>query len=925
MEEKETNVDAMADDDVTDKSTLFVRGLGPKCTGENLEAHFSGVGPIRHSFVVTDSESFCKGYGFVQFTNEDDAASAINFLQGSLVGSRKIRLHFARRRMREGGRGTVDSERAAKINRKIVNERTDGLSSFGPKAVAAGIVDEDGGLARSPKATSNWRMRGSSTANWSGSLSVRTVLVKPPESDSGSRATSLSESAVRRILETSPECVPQACLFSANGSEMRCVFLSWPIAGKAAALLHENGFPSCIEAYNGGRKCRVIVRNLPYRLNSKEMQEVFGKVGKIRSLNIPKVSDISFDASVGKNSERPGIASSGSASENVTETCPGFAFVEYFLAAHAKSAISMINGAKIGGRVVAVDLAVGKQAFQAINSILVSGKVAAFSEEVSGAVDATHRSSPSYENEDGGNDAESHSVSNAMEGRTKYSGTEKPENSFIEAVVNNGDAHDDDEISEGPECKTPMSPASKLKKSAEELPRTVFVRNLPFETSSHELHEALSKYGVVDQALLVIDPVKGRPRGTAFVRFRNSESAAKAVETNSRGVLSSGNSNISQMVPDSSGTSIGGRPLLISRAVDRSRAQELGAMIKTSETQKEDTRNLRLAWIGQVKPGTKEAIGLSQSDLERRAKAEREKRAKLSHNPNAFVSDVRLSVRNIPRNFDEKVLKHLFLCGARGIRSSNQSCLSFPKISHCKIVRDEERNGRSKCYGFVQFEKHEHAISALNTINNNPKALELLLDKRPKELAIDQERGRLLRKEWGDSRRLVVEFAIEDVRQVRIIESVKARGRERAELARKSRNCNEKSDSASTLKRKLEKNVNLADEVLGRGRKVRRREKQSTSSLEGPETTKEVRKHSMIRDTSRPVNAKKRTLELKVAEEHEPDIQSTSRALSWTTGDKLQPRKSKKKKSSEKFEALVESYRRKVTGAGDPAISRWFD
>lgn len=44
-----------------------------------------------------------------------------------------------------------------------------------------------------------------------------------------------------------------------------------------------------------------------------------------------------------------------------------------------------------------------------------------------------------------------------------------------------------------------------------------------------------------------------------------------------------------------------------------------------------------------------------------------------------------------------------------------------------KIVRDEERrdargNPRSKGFGFLEFEKHEHALATLQALSDNPKA-----------------------------------------------------------------------------------------------------------------------------------------------------------------------------------------------------------
>lgn len=50
-----------------------------------------------------------------------------------------------------------------------------------------------------------------------------------------------------------------------------------------------------------------------------------------------------------------------------------------------------------------------------------------------------------------------------------------------------------------------------------------------------------------------------------------------------------------------------------------------------------------------------------------------------------------------------------------------------PAVPQVKIVRDEERrdargNPRSKGFGFLEFEKHEHALATLQALSDNPKA-----------------------------------------------------------------------------------------------------------------------------------------------------------------------------------------------------------
>jgi nucleolar protein 4 len=54
-----------------------------------------------------------------------------------------------------------------------------------------------------------------------------------------------------------------------------------------------------------------------------------------------------------------------------------------------------------------------------------------------------------------------------------------------------------------------------------------------------------------------------------------------------------------------------------------------------------------------------------------------------------------------------------------------------------KVVRDKEQRDKSKGFGFVEFTLHENALAALRQVNNNPDY-------------------------FGEKRRLLVEFALED-------------------------------------------------------------------------------------------------------------------------------------------------------------------
>lgn len=80
---------------------MFVHPLPTDATTESLTEFFSQSFPIKHTTVVTDSNTKqCKGYGFVTFADADDAQNAKDTLNGSTYHGKRIRLETAEPRHR---------------------------------------------------------------------------------------------------------------------------------------------------------------------------------------------------------------------------------------------------------------------------------------------------------------------------------------------------------------------------------------------------------------------------------------------------------------------------------------------------------------------------------------------------------------------------------------------------------------------------------------------------------------------------------------------------------------------------------------------------------------------------------------------------------------------------------------------------------
>ena len=85
---------------------LFVGGLSWDTTDDTLRLEFEKHGEVTEAKVVTDRETGrSRGFGFVTFTDEEAAESALNALNGTMFEGRTIKVDFAEERGPRGGGG----------------------------------------------------------------------------------------------------------------------------------------------------------------------------------------------------------------------------------------------------------------------------------------------------------------------------------------------------------------------------------------------------------------------------------------------------------------------------------------------------------------------------------------------------------------------------------------------------------------------------------------------------------------------------------------------------------------------------------------------------------------------------------------------------------------------------------------------------
>lgn len=261
----------------------------------------------------------------------------------------------------------------------------------------------------------------------------------------------------------------------------------------------------------------------------------------------------------------------------------------------------------------------------------------------------------------------------------------------IDQSEDSDDAEEDD-IDEGEDDdENPSTPQTKPDQTDDRTAvsegRCIFLRNLPFDCSRHDVFEAFRRFGFITSIYLVKDKETQKiPKGTAFVSFRSPDHASKALECAAAATPAATNTadstsfvtqrnasaasdnhldNSTSGFVNEGGIVVKGRRLLADLAVDKNTASNLTVSEKGSgEIGGKDRRNLRLKTEGRVANDEKAGIlywdELPEGDKLKRQTAWSEKNTKL-RSPLFFINPTRLSLRNLAKHVDEAELKKLIV------------------------------------------------------------------------------------------------------------------------------------------------------------------------------------------------------------------------------------------------------------------------
>lgn len=571
------------------------------------------------------------------------------------------------------------------------------------------------------------------------------------------------------------------------------------------------------------RKCRLIIHNLSFQAIEKNIVDKLKKFGPLVEVELPRVTIQKTTNRRNKrsnandnNNEEDNNNNNNSNNNREVERPKGFAFVTFLCEKDATKAVEDSAGLKICNREVAIDYSMSKSTYERFGK---QGQDEEDKEEGEGDDEVKMKVKEEevvkekkvmvkkHEEDEDEESTSSSSSDNNSEDEEESDNEDEDEDNEEEEEEEADNASDEDDDNEA-EDEEDEAKEEKIvpKERVEDVNegKTIFLRGLPFDVTSEHLKTIFLPYGKIALAIIVADKITGVSKGSAFVKFYSSMSVTRCLTAYPNKTIS-----------------IQDHECFIDLAVNKNQVQDLTVLHQQQKAVGKDKRNLYLSNEGLLL--NQEKIVLTNYDREKLQKAQIDKKKKLQ-NPIFFVSNIRLSIRNLSKliasDYDFKQIciqatqnglkkglvtsedmKKVFI--AQGYQSNaiqNQmlqyqpmfntntngsntnpldACYEIPSfhpkhgIKSCKIMLDYQklRDGlpQSKGYGFIEFTHHAYALACLRELTSNYKQYETLAITR-KTIAKDSPPATnnnhkpTLTDEQG---RLIVEFSLEDFRKVK--------------------------------------------------------------------------------------------------------------------------------------------------------------
>jgi len=789
---------------MSESDSVFVRGLLPGINTEELNDVFAEVGPVKSAFIVVDKDGpnkgKSKGYGFVQFALAEDAVLAVEKLQGQSIGGSKMVLQIAEKKGYKHQGGSSISKQKVVVQKETSDEQDDNI--FRRLAADATITNAKKAVKGESAARKMEEMlRDCSIVLFNLPKDATTSQVKQKAGKAGK--VNMIEMPLQSLELGNASNAALVIYTKKNSASVATAKLSGKVWSQDQPMpVMCRRVKQIATTKKSQSNCRLILRNLAFTVTEDILLETFSPFGPILEIKLSQ--------------------------NQSNDTHKGFAFIQFACRIDANQAIEKINGKNLCSRPVAIDWALNKSDYDRLVN-----KTKNASEEK-----PADESRDDFEEKDEMEDEEEEDLDEEMEDEEEEDLDEE-----MEEESDDNEDFEDDTTAKDNRDKTRLS-------ALEERSRTIFIRNILFETTETELFEEFKKFGGV-RYVKIAKMEDGRSKGVGFVNFYKADSYDRALKTALSVPQSSGMSEKSS--PGGSGISVGGRPLLVAPAIDRDEAAEL---VNLDKNKKVDKRHLYLSKEGLVKDDTQ----VPKTDIKKRERAEVEKKTKLK-NPLFFISPVRLSVRNLFRGDEEgnpetgdKELKQLFLKASKqgmldGVIGDNEGdanllpkewpkkktmniVIKQAKVQREDVVNDKKTLGRSKGYGFVEFTEHVHALAALRVLNNNPAyAVHAIGGPRSTAVAPKQKS------------RLIIEFAVENSAKLK----ARQKGIEKAQLQNMKNNAVKHKPSKAPVEKYLtkddvseERKRKRTEEARKPSRKKEKKSKDEPKTAKSPDDVKNL-------------------------------------------------------------------------------------
>ena len=100
---------------------------------------------------------------------------------------------------------------------------------------------------------------------------------------------------------------------------------------------------------------------------------------------------------------------------------------------------------------------------------------------------------------------------------------------FVYSSDKKGKEDEEDEESEVEQGRRPLQSRKSKQSSDVKEGKTLFIRNLSFDSSEESVHHLFERFGEIDYCKLLEDKRTGHSRGMAFVKFKTVESAEQCL------------------------------------------------------------------------------------------------------------------------------------------------------------------------------------------------------------------------------------------------------------------------------------------------------------------------------------------------------------------------------------------------------------